>query len=141
MEANAGGSRPSGWRSWASTVVLGLIILVTFVIGGLSVNFVEDPFPSEALLLITSFALGMTSLAVVALYALARYGSRSAWLGLWAYPVFFLWHVIVLKTYVPDLVLALIATAGLLIVWPFRPAAATRSPGPSPRSPGAPPPR
>ena len=110
----------AAWRKWTSTVILSLVGLVTFVIGGLSVNFVDDPFPSDARVLITSFAFGMTVLAGVAIFALHRHASLSAWAGLWAYPVFFIWHVVALGTLVPDLVLAVVSAAGLVVAWPLR---------------------
>lgn len=116
----------TGWRKWVTTVVLGLVILATFVIGGLSVNFVDDPFEHDALVLITSFAAGMTLLAGVALFALVQHGSRSAWIGLLAYPIFFVWHVIALGTYVPDAVLAVVAGIGLAVGWPRKQATLRR---------------
>lgn len=121
---------------WVSAVLLGLIVLATFVIGGLSINFAEDPFPFDARVLITSFAAGMTLLAAVALFALEKYDSRSAWVGLLAYPIFFVWHVIALGTYIPDAVLAALSLVALGAAWPWgqvkqaAPTPASR-PGPS----------
>lgn len=121
----------NGWRMWVSAVLLGLIQVATLVIGGLSINFVEDPFPFAARVLITSFAAGMTLLAAVALFALEKYDSRSAWVGLLAYPAFFVWHVIALGTYVPDAVLAALSLLALGIAWPW-----SRAKGPLTAAPG-----
>lgn len=42
-----------------------------------------------------------------------RHFSRAAWWTLWVWPVFFLLHVVHLRTYVPDLVFALLCIAAL----------------------------
>ena len=85
--------------------------------GGLSIWFVEEPFAYEARVLITTFAAGMTVLAAVAAVQVYRRGSRLAWMSLWAYPAFFVSHVVMLETYVVDLTLAAVASAALLLLW------------------------
>ena len=108
------------WKAWTSLVVLGLVALATLVIGGISVWFTDQPpvFPYPAKVLISTFAAGMTFLAIGAMTLTYRDRNRLAWYSLWAYPAFFLAHVIMLGTYVPDLVLALVAAAGLALGWP-----------------------
>ena len=105
------------WKAWTSLIVLGLVALVTFVIGGLSPWFVDgDPtFPYAAKVLISTFAAGMTVLAIGAMTLVYRDGNRLAWYSLWAYPAFFISHVLMLGTYVPDLVLAVVAAAALAL--------------------------
>ncbi len=118
------------WKAWASLIVLGLVALVTFVIGGISPWFVNgDPvFPYAAKVLISTFAAGMTVLAIGAMTLTYRVGNRLAWYSLWAYPAFFVSHVIALGTYVPDLVLAVVAAAALALGRPRTTAAGDRSP-------------
>ena len=108
------------WKAWTSLVVLGLVALVTLVIGGISVWFNDQPplFPYAAKVLISTFAAGMTVLAIGAMTLTYRDGNRLAWSSLWAYPAFFVAHVIMLGTYVPDLVLAVVAAAALALGWP-----------------------
>lgn len=107
-----------GWKGWTALPVLCVGALATFVIGGLSIWFVDDPFPYAANVLITTFAAGMTILAVSALVLLFRDGNRVAWFGLWAYPAFFVSHVALLGTFVPDLVFAVVAAGALALTWP-----------------------
>lgn len=108
-----------GWRSWTGTILMGLIALATLVIGGISIWFNEEPplFPYPAKVLITTFAGGMTALAVAAMALVVRTGNRVAWMGLWAYPAFFLSHVAFLGTYIPDLILAVVSAAALVLLW------------------------
>lgn len=94
-------------------VVLVLISLMSTLIA-VSVYFVEDPFPADAQLLIASFGAGMGALT----FACAAFGldgvQRWPWLALWVLPVFFVWHVVVLGTVVPDAVLAVVSAAALV---------------------------
>jgi hypothetical protein len=110
----------ASWKTWTGGGVLALVLAATFVIGGLSIWFVEDgePFPYSARVLISTFAAGMTLLGAVALWRTAVAGSRPAWAALWAYPAFFVSHVILLGTYLPDLVLAAVAAGALVLLWP-----------------------
>lgn len=94
--------------------VLLAVQFLTLLIGGLSIWFVPDPFPTGALVIISSFAVGMSVLAVTITLTALRDGARWAWLALWVYPAFFLYHVAALGTVVPDLVLAVIAAGALL---------------------------
>jgi hypothetical protein len=107
------------WKAWTS-LVLGLVALATLVIGGISVWFNDQPpvFPYSAKVLISTFAAGMTVLAIGAMTLTYRDRNRLAWYSLWAYPAFFVAHVIMLGTYVPDLVLAVVAAAALALGWP-----------------------
>lgn len=123
-------------KAWTSLIVLGLVVLATFVIGGISVWFVNgDPvFPYPAKMLITIFAAGMTVLAIGAMTLTYRDGNRLAWYSLWAYPAFFVAQVIMLGIHEPDhvpvegLVLAVVAAAALALGRPGTTAAADRSP-------------
>lgn len=112
----------------------GLLLAVqslTMLIGGLSIWFVPDPFPTGALILISSFAGGMTVLAVVVTVTALRSGARWAWLAMWVYPAFFVFHVIGLGTVVPDLILALVSAAALIGLRPGAEAPPRGIPAPS----------
>jgi ABC-type transport system involved in multi-copper enzyme maturation permease subunit len=112
------------WKSTTGLVVLGLVALVTLLIGGVSIWFNEDPpvFPYAAKVLVTTFAGGMTILAIAAM-SLWRQGNQTAWLGLWDYPAFFVAHVALFGTWIPDAVLAVVAAAALLLGRPGTPSA------------------
>ena len=117
-----------GWRQTFSLVVLALLAALTFLIGGLSIWFVEDAFEHDARVLITTFAAGMTVLAMLVLFTAYRQGARWAWAAMWVYPAFFLSHVIMLGTYIPDLILAAVA-AGALLLTADRMSASHTAPG------------
>jgi hypothetical protein len=98
-------------------VLLALISAMSMLIA-VSVNFVEDPFPHDARVLISSFGVGMGLLALVNSVLGLRSGSTSAWLSLWVLPVFFAWHVVALGTYLPDGVLLVVSLLALVATRP-----------------------
>lgn len=112
-----------GWKEWTSLVVLSLVVPLTLVIGGVSIWFNEEPplFPFAAKVLITTFAGGMTVLAVAAMVLAYGRRDRVAWAALWAYPAFFVSHVVLFGTYVPDLILAILCGGALALAWPGKP--------------------
>ena len=79
----------------------------------LSTMFVDDPFEPAAVVLISSFGTLGAVLGVAAVWASVR--SRFVRAALWALPLFFVWHVAALGTWVPDAVLAVIAAAGVVL--------------------------
>lgn len=103
----------------AATIVLLLIQLLAALIS-VSVFFVEESerFDTDANTLIATFGVGM-ALFGVALTLSASKGDRSAWMVLWYWPLFFVLHVIALKTYVPDLIFAVLTAGSLIALRPL----------------------
>ena len=114
--------------SRAGQVVLALLGLLSIVIA-VSVYGAPDPFEPDAQLLIatfgTAFGLTVVALAVAGLNA----GQRWAWLTLWVLPAFFVSHVVLLGTLLPDGILALVSVAALMVA---RPSARVYTSGASP---------
>ncbi len=102
-------------RSNAAAAILVVIAVLSGVIA-VSVYFVTDePFPDSANLLIATFGAGMAVLATLIAVIPFRRGERWAWAALWVWPAFFVAHVVVLGTWVPDGIFAA-ATAGALLM-------------------------
>jgi magnesium-transporting ATPase (P-type) len=100
--------------------VLAAVAVLAGVIA-MSVNApMEDPFERDARVLITTFGVGMAVLAAVVALVPFRHGEPWAWWVLWAWPVFFVAHVVALGTVVPDAVLAVMTAAALLAGRPSR---------------------
>jgi hypothetical protein len=76
----------------------------------ISTMFVDDPFEPAAVVLIASFGSLAAALGLAAVWAGVR--SRAIRISLWALPLFFVWHIAALGTWVPDAVLAIIAASG-----------------------------
>lgn len=110
---------PSRRRTTAA-VVLAVVSLLAGVVS-ISVNApMQDPFESDARVLITSFGVGMAVLAAVVALVPFRRGETWAWWVLWVWPVFFVAHVMALGTVVPDAFLAAVTAGALLLARPVR---------------------
>ncbi len=108
---------------FAVRAATGILVLLSILMGviGTSVLFVtDDPFEHDAQVLIASFALGMAILGIAITLTGFRRGQWWAWLALWYYPVFFIYHVLALGTVLPEGVFAVLATAALLLARPSR---------------------
>lgn len=103
----------------AATITL-LLIQVLAALISVSVFFVEESerFEADANTLIATFGVGMAIFGV-ALTLSASKGDRSAWRVLWYWPLFFILHVIALKSYVPDLVFAVLTAGALIVLHPL----------------------
>lgn len=104
---------PSRSRAAASWV----FVAVSVLSGVIAVSVyapMEDPFESDAQVLIATFGVGMAVLGAVVALVPFRRGERWAWRALWIWPAFFVAHVIGLGTVVPDLPLALVTTVALV---------------------------
>jgi hypothetical protein len=95
-------------------VVLGLLCAVI----ALSVFFVPDTFEDDALALISTYGVGMGLLVVALATAGLNAGSRWAWGALWVLPAFFVAHVGLLGTWLPDGVLVVVSATALLLTRP-----------------------
>ncbi|WP_353827476.1 hypothetical protein [Agromyces sp. SYSU T0242] len=74
----------------------------------------DDAFPAAASVLIASF--GTLGAAVGIAAVVGGIGSRIVRTGLWALPLFFVWHVAALGTWLPDAAFAVIAGVGVALV-------------------------
>ena len=88
-------------------------VLIACALVALSTMFVDDPFEPSAVVLIASFGTLAAALGLAAVWGGVR--SRIVRLGLWALPLFFVWHVAALGTWVPDAVLAVVAASGVVL--------------------------
>jgi hypothetical protein len=95
-------------------VLLGVLCAVIAV----SVFGAPDPFEDDALALISTYGVGMGVLVVVLATAGLNAGSRWAWAALWVLPVFFVAHVGLLGTWLPDGVLLVVSCGALLLARP-----------------------
>ncbi|WP_173922050.1 hypothetical protein [Agromyces sp. Marseille-P2726] len=89
-------------------------VLIACALVALSTMFVDDPFEPAAVVLIASFGTLAAALGLAAVWGGVR--SRTVRLGLWALPLFFVWHVAALGTWIPDAVLAVVAASGVVLV-------------------------
>ena len=89
-------------------------VFVACALVSLSTMFVDDPFEPAAVVLIASFGCLAAALGLVAVWGGVR--SRIVRAGLWALPLFFVWHIAALGTWIPDAVLAVIAASGVVLV-------------------------
>ena len=100
-------------RTRIGQVILVLLFVLCGVIS-ISTAFADDPFPFEAIVLIASFGATLAVLGVVVtLTALDKPAIR---LALWVLPLFFVSHVALLGTWVPDAILAVVSAITLVLV-------------------------
>lgn len=95
-------------------VVLGLLCIVI----AMSVYGAPDPFEPDAQALIASFGAGYGVMVISTATAGLNAGHTGSWLALWTLPVFFVSHVALIGTYVPDGVLAVVSVGALLATRP-----------------------
>lgn len=123
-------SNPKG--RWMRKTAVGLFVaieLVTLMIGGISVWFEITAAERDSVVMISTFAIAFTVMAFIITVTGFRRGERWAWLALWVYPAFFVSHVVLLGVVIPDLILAVLLVAALLMARPD-PALRTASTGP-----------
>ena len=103
----------------AGQVVLTLLGLLCGVIA-VSVYFVPDPFDPDSQALIATFGAGFGAFVVIlAAVGLSRHPGM-AWPALWILPVFFVSHVALLGTWLPDGIFFLVACGALAATAPAR---------------------
>lgn len=100
-------------RTRTGQIILVVLFAVAAVIS-VSTYFAEDPFPSDAQALISTFGVGFAGLGIAT--AVGAPSSRTARSALWILPVFFVAHVALLGTWVPDAVLAVVAAVAIFLV-------------------------
>jgi hypothetical protein len=94
--------------------VLLTLVFVACALVSVSTAFVDDPFEPAAVVLIASFGSLAAVLGLAAVWGGVR--SRTVRAGLWALPLFFVWHIAALGTWVPDAVLAVVAASGVMLI-------------------------
>ena len=77
-------------------------------------TFADDPFAPDAIVLIASFGTLAAALGLVAVWG--GVGSRTVRIGLWALPLFFVWHIAALGTWIPDAGFAVLASTGVILL-------------------------
>lgn len=90
------------------------LVLACCALVSLSTMFVDDPFEPPAVVLIASFGTLAAALGLAAVWAGVR--SQLIRISLWALPLFFVWHIAALGTWLPDAVLAIISASGALLI-------------------------
>ena len=80
----------------------------------LSTVFVKDPFEAAAVVLVASFGTLAAVLGIAAVWGGS--GSRAIRWALWALPLFFVWHVAALGTWLPDAILGVISAIGVVLI-------------------------
>lgn len=101
-------------KARAGQIVLTILGLLCGVIA-ISVNFVPDSFDSDANALISTFGVGFGAFVVIlATFGLSRHPGL-AWPALWVLPAFFVSHVALLGTWLPDGIFFLVACAALAV--------------------------
>lgn len=103
-----GRSRTSASWVFVAVSVLSAVIAVSVYAP------MDDPFESDAQVLIATFGVGMALLTAVIALVPFRRGERWAWRALWIWPVFFVAHTVGLGTVIPDVPLALVTAAALV---------------------------
>ena len=89
-------------------------VFVVCALVALSTMFVDDPFERSAVVLIASFGSLAAVLGLTAVWGGIR--SRLVRVGFWALPLYFVWHIAALGTWLPDAVLAVVAAAGVVLL-------------------------
>lgn len=109
--------RAPGGRVRAGQIVLTVLLVLVATVAA-STAFSDDPFPGPAIVLIASFGLLAVAFGLVVTWSTPI--SRAARLAVWALPLFFVWHVAALQTWLPDAVFAVVAAVGAILATSVR---------------------
>jgi len=91
-----------------------MIVFLTSVYADTS----DAAFPDDANALIATAGAGLGLLVIVLATAGLGSGERWAWLALWILPAFFVAHVALLGTWIPDGVFAVLSVVALVVTRP-----------------------
>ena len=97
-------------------VVFGLLMIV--FLASVYTDTSETQFPDDAKALIASAGVALGILVIALATAGINSGERWAWLALWVLPAFFLAHCILLGTWIPDGVFAVLSVVALVVTRP-----------------------
>lgn len=78
----------------------------------------DTAFPDDANALIATGGVGLGVLFIALAVAGINSGERWAWLALWTMPTFFVAHALLLGTWIPDGVFAVLSGAALVVTRP-----------------------
>lgn len=78
----------------------------------------DTAFPDDAKALIASAGVGLGIVVILLATVGINSGERWAWLALWVLPAFFVAHVALLGTWIPDGVLAVLSVIALVVTRP-----------------------
>lgn len=102
-------------RALIAQVVLTLLFALSAIIA-ISTIFVPDSFEPAAVVLIGSFGCLASVLGISATWTAPD--SSCSRLALWALPLFFVWHIAALGTWMPDAALGAVAAVCILLLTP-----------------------
>ena len=102
----------------AGQIVLVLFGLVNIVFSASVYAPSDDPFPNDANALIATWGVAMGVLVIVLATAGLASQQQWPWMALWVGPAFLAAHVLLLGTWIPDAVLAVIVSGALLVSRP-----------------------
>lgn len=108
---------PSRSRTAASWVFVAVSVLSAVIAVSVYAPM-DDPFESDAQVLVATFGVGMAVLSAAVALIPFRRGERWAWGALWIWPVFFVAHTLGLGTVIPDIPLALVTATALVVSRP-----------------------
>ena len=97
-------------------VVFGLLTIVFY--SSVYAATGADAFDDDANALIATGGAALGVLVIALATAGISSGERWAWLALWVLPVFFLGHAVLLGTWIPDGVFAVISVLALIVTRP-----------------------
>ncbi len=94
-------------------VILGLLTIVFYA--SVYAQEGDDQFHDDAKALIATAGVALGSVVIALATAGINSGERWAWLALWVLPAFFVAHAILLGTWIPDGVFAVVSVAALVV--------------------------
>lgn len=97
-------------------VIFGLLTIVFY--SSVYAATGDAAFPDDANALIATGGAALGVLVIALATAGINSGERWAWLALWVLPAFFIAHAVLLGTWVPDGVFAVISVAALVVARP-----------------------
>lgn len=97
-------------------VVFGLLMVI--FLASVYADTGETQFPDDANALIASAGVALGILVIALATAGINSGERWAWLALWVVPAFFLAHCVLLDTWIPDGIFAVLSVVALVLIRP-----------------------
>jgi hypothetical protein len=102
----------------AQTYLTLMGLLTCVFLGSVYADTSETAFPDDANALIATAGIGLGVMFMVLAVAGINSGERWAWLALWVMPTFFVAHVLLLGTWLPDGVFAVVTAAAVIVTRP-----------------------